>query len=459
MVSALAMKPPGFSEADLKAFLPIDTLPKKEPLLTGPLFKRYQIDHKARAKEIAEKRDIEFTNQWKVLKKQYKGLDPKEVFNRRKSLTREICNRVTASVYDLHSKRLAGCILWDQSEHTLKILRTRGSRSPQDNQSFSEARSSFWRRIDLEEFPEVGRGTSQALETQPWGFTDSSGKPDALHPNVFFANTRRTLVEEFGYPFYSTVPYGPPSDSAEQIIDINTDFWAAYIGGDKRLQHDLVYYVPEQTFYFYDPLSECYVPTNEQKVRVWLGLSLQERAWGQPEKTASMILMQFREKPVFDEIIAKAKALHEAGYSFFNGPGAQARWGDRQSELAAHRGKHAVASFVAAHISSSDDHVLPVADGLKELARWYEANEQVMPPYGEMKQQFEREILKAHGKTVRNDVKSPQGASCRGWKGLQLRVPKAELAERVTTDLASVASVASELSDPSAAIISTHRPE
>jgi hypothetical protein len=91
-----------------------------------------------------------------------------------------------------------------------------------------------------------------------------------------------------------------------------------------------VFYVPESTFYFFDIVVGYYVLTTEEKVRLVLSQSLQNRAWGQGVGVAPTMLNEFRKKKVVDEIIAKAKALLAAEVGFFTGPEAQPRWGDEQ---------------------------------------------------------------------------------------------------------------------------------
>ena len=111
----------------------------------------------------------------------------------------------------------------------------------------------FVQRLDYSKFPEIDESMSK------------------IGPNAYFELSRPQLVADWGYPFYSTVVEGIQQ---EKIIGLNSDFWAAFMGGDKRLGHDLVFFIPESRFYFFDLVVGCYVPTSEEKVR--LGLYVHE---------------------------------------------------------------------------------------------------------------------------------------------------------------------------------------
>ena len=51
---------------------------------------------------------------------------------------------------------------------------------------------------------------------------------------------------------------------------LNEDFFAAILGGDKELGHQVVWYPPEATFYFFDYRVEAFCVTTEEKLKVLL---------------------------------------------------------------------------------------------------------------------------------------------------------------------------------------------
>ena len=54
------------------------------------------------------------------------------------------------------------------------------------------------------------------------------------------------------------------------VVGMNDDFFAALLGGDRKLDHQVVFYVPEQQWYFYDCRFGCFVPTTEEKLMILL---------------------------------------------------------------------------------------------------------------------------------------------------------------------------------------------
>jgi len=66
-----------------------------------------------------------------------------------------------------------------------------------------------------------------------------------LDPNEFFKRRFPEQTDKFGQAFFGT----------EQL---SADFFAAVLRGDKRLGHQVVWYAPEDTFYFHDFRVEAF---------------------------------------------------------------------------------------------------------------------------------------------------------------------------------------------------------
>jgi hypothetical protein len=391
----------------------------------------YSFNEEERNEKIKSRADAIFENKWLALKERYakSGDEPNECQyrNLREEANKEACD--DDSAFRMY------VVLWDQSERTLALLRSRGQHSPTSEASRNKALARFQRHLDFQRFPEANPESLFCLGPNRKRRFDFNHPKKPVSLNLYFEETRPELVLDFGFAFHSTIPHErdrflmPREDPGtvrlpeEKIIGINTLFWAAFLGGDHRLFHDVIFFEPEQQFYFYDLVADCYLPTSEQKLRLWLSHTLEGLAWGQLPEVATMILKEFRSKIVFDEILARAKALLAADPTFFSGPGAESRFHQNQLVPSPRMHENAISAFIAAQIEVANDEVLPVTECMKLAERWYRLNEIQSPPPQELKSYLEQAILKIHNRSVRNDLKSADGTHVRSWKGLRLCVP------------------------------------
>jgi hypothetical protein len=206
------------------------------------------------------------------------------------------------------------------------------------------------------------------------------------------------------------------ANAVEEIIGINTDFWAAMLGGDERLMHDCVFSAHESRFYYFDLVLGCYVTTTEAKVALWLSQSIQQRAWGQDVATATMILDKCRTKKLLDEILNKAKAILAADENYFDGPDARPRWGHKPKVNPV----EVVTSFVQEHVEPADGFVMSLAECLEHLERTCPVGlarkDTVQTVNAAIRAQFKRGL--------RHDLVLENGRGSYGWKGLRLRVSR-----------------------------------
>jgi hypothetical protein len=314
---------------------------------------------------------------------------------------KRIAQQVHAKFQQLHREHRARTLLWMQSERTLNLLRTKGLTPNPTQDQVDEAMLRFVQRLDLSRFPEIEESLPQ------------------LGPNQYFELSRPQLVADWGYPFYSTVVEGTRQ---KRIIGLNSDWWAAFLGGDHRLGHDVIYFVPESRFYFLDVVLGCYVPTSEGKVLLWASQSLQSRAWGQEASVATTILVNFRTKKVMDEIISKAKAVLAAESGFFNGPDARPRWKDtRQNDQV----ESIIATFVKDEVEPAEGQILPLGECLLQLG---EKGELALSRK-EKTEKINDAIRDLFDKGLRNDLKLADGRGVKGWHGLRLRVSSGSIME------------------------------
>ena len=255
-------------------------------------------------------------------------------------------------------------------------------------------------------------GSDSSLE-ESLHLTDSSSvklPPTAVNPNDYFELTCPDLVADFGFPFHISMQH--------KLTGINTDFFGAYLAGERRFMHDIIFYVPESKFYFFDPMVRQYFPTTEEKIRIWLSLILQERAWGYYMDDATKILTQFRSQAVMDEIIGKAKSLLAAERGFFEGSESRPRFVAEDSKMESVQ--FTVRLFTERTIRLEEKSILTITDFMDGLKNYLQAKGTSLPKQQELRKIAQEAIRQIHGKGLRNDLVLPDHKSVAGWKGLRL---------------------------------------
>jgi len=94
---------------------------------------------------------------------------------------------------------------------------------------------------------------------------------------------------------------------------LNEDFFAAMLGGDGRLGHQIVYCCHEETFYFYDGRVDAFFPVGEDKLKLLLSnfLIRCSQEMGSLVDITNLVV-SFRKDDALSSVILKAKAVLEA---------------------------------------------------------------------------------------------------------------------------------------------------
>ena len=119
--------------------------------------------------------------------------------------------------------------------------------------------------------------------------------------------------------------YGPPllegtSQELDQInpVALNEDFFAAILGGDKKLGHHVVFYLPEHQFYFLDVRLDHYAATTEEKLKTLLSQYLVHCGEEMGANVNLKALFDLRQDRQLDRIVKKARSMLAADESFFS---------------------------------------------------------------------------------------------------------------------------------------------
>lgn len=205
------------------------------------------------------------------------------------------------------------------------------------------------------------------------------------------------------------------------VVGMNDDFFAGLLGGDRALGHQVVFYVPEQQWYFYDCRFGYYVPTTEEKLQIVLSQYLIRCCQEMPHFTdIGNLFLVYRSEGRLKRIVQKAKSLLAADRTFFETR--KRRCGERILDPAiepAHK------LFIREAIIAEPERILTTNDCFENYTAYCKL-QQLEPadrrPFTGLMAQG---IQEHFGLGFRKDLKDADGKYHRGWKGLTCQIPDA----------------------------------
>ncbi len=124
-------------------------------------------------------------------------------------------------------------------------------------------------------------------------------------------------AQVFGCPFLELQESFTSFDKITPL-SMNVDFFAAILGGDERMGHQVIYFEPECMFYFYDPKDRIYKPTSEEKLQNLLRAYLVRCAEELPSSVHKLSLFhEFRQDKQVKAVVHRAKSISAADHTFF----------------------------------------------------------------------------------------------------------------------------------------------
>jgi hypothetical protein len=204
-------------------------------------------------------------------------------------------------------------------------------------------------------------------------------------------------------------------------IAINEDSWAHAIGGDRRLCHEVVWYSPEETWYFYDPKYDAFVPTTTEKMEALLSFYLLKCS----QEMGSLVEIRplvttFRKSETLARVLSRAKALLLASGGYFEGKNGYRRMVNGQIIEPEQQPNYEI--FVKQGIIKDPTTNLSVADAFhKYFVFCKQIGQQPLT-----RQEFKHlvaEVIRENFKVgLRHDIRGPDGKQGHGWLGLNCRL-------------------------------------
>jgi hypothetical protein len=252
-------------------------------------------------------------------------------------------------------------------------------------------------------------------------YCDSSTACDNVNdPNGWFAAKFPDAAAKYGAAFLET-KYQDEELLVRTIpVMLNEDFFASSLGGDRRLGHHVVYYRPENTFYFYDYREDAYCPTTEAKLQMLVSNYLVRCAQDMGSLVdISNLMVEFRKTRILQSIVDKAKALLAADDQFFSKNTGNKRI--IRGEIVDPNQEPLPKIFVFQALALHPDAAVTVTDCFQQYRQFCRSKGLNALERSEFKTIVAEVIREEFDLKLRHDVPGLNGKAQEGWKGLNLR--------------------------------------
>lgn len=239
-------------------------------------------------------------------------------------------------------------------------------------------------------------------------------------PSEYFNKRYPEISMTYGAAFLEHA-YDANEFKRVSVVGMNDDFFAALVGGDRALGHQVIFYVPEQQWYFFDCRFGYYVPTTEEKLQILLSQYLIHCCQDMPHFTdIGNMFITFRSEARLKRIVQKAKALVAADRTFFESPtGHKRRCGERILDPAiepAHK------LFIREALSVEPERILTTNDCFDKYTVYCKIQQLEPADRKPFTGLMTEAIHEQFGLGFRKDLKGQDGKWHRGWKGLSCHV-------------------------------------
>lgn len=255
-------------------------------------------------------------------------------------------------------------------------------------------------------------------DERPFVFRDIAvpQQPPAT-PSEWFARRFSAEVKRWGCPFLEAVVEDVETGrKLVSAVSMNNSFFAATLS-DSQLGHSVVYYEPDQQWWFLDPRDSLYHPTSEAKLMTLLSALLLKCAEEMPGGVDKInLFVKFRAEDQLKAVVKQARSLLAADSTFFSIDST-----NRRNEGPEEHGRIA-RQFVGRLIKPQAGQLLSIGDCYDGFSG-YCKNNGVEPVARKLFRRMIVEIIKEEFEVgFRSDLKDTEGRYLRGWKGLTVDV-------------------------------------
>lgn len=240
-------------------------------------------------------------------------------------------------------------------------------------------------------------------------------------PNGWFTSKFPGAAAKYGAAFLETKCEDDELLIRTTPVILNEDFFASTLGGDRRLGHHVVFYRPENTFYFYDYREDAYCPTTEAKLQLLVSNHLVRCSQEMGSLVdISNLMIEFRKPRILQSIVDKAKALLAADEQFFSKSTGNKRI--IRGEIVDPNQEPLPKLFVFQALAPHPDAAVTVTDCFQQYRQFCRSKGLNALERAEFKTIVAEVIREEFDLKLRHDVPGLNGKAQEGWKGLNLRL-------------------------------------
>jgi hypothetical protein len=234
-------------------------------------------------------------------------------------------------------------------------------------------------------------------------------------PSEWFAHKFPEAASRFGCPFLEMRQTTYDGFNKVTPISINTDFFAAMLGGDAALGHSVVYFEPEMQFYYREPVQNLYKPTTPEKLQNYYRAMLLRCAQEMGGEVDMLNLFtEFRSDKNARAVTNRAKSILATSPDFFSATSPHQRIkGVELHERLARK-------FVDELLSVESGQVLMLADAYTAFCSLLKQRELEPVKRSDFKAMVGPLIRDQFKVALRNDLVVDERQGVRGWKNLRL---------------------------------------
>jgi len=164
----------------------------------------------------------------------------------------------------------------------------------------------------------LANSTNTKLELRTFGNPLPNWPQDIKTATEWFCLMFPTQTKVFGSPFLEQTGQDQYGLSTSSPLVPNLDCLAACLGGDERLGHRVIYYVPELQFYYYDLADQMYHATTDAKMgNLYRALLARCAAEVKGEAHIANVFHTFRTDIYVKGVVNRCKSILAASESFF----------------------------------------------------------------------------------------------------------------------------------------------
>jgi len=251
----------------------------------------------------------------------------------------------------------------------------------------------------------------------PWLFRNDLPEPPVTTPSEWFSKRWPEQAETFGTPFLEAKLHDGDLEQHVNPLSLNEIFFAGILAGNQELGHKVVYYSPDEEFYFKDPREGgIFKSTTEDKLKTLLSLYILECAEQLKDTTPKLnLFVRFRKDQELQNIINKARSLLAVDKSFFGADSPNLRTGGAEEK------EKVAKTFISLVIELNPQNNMTLADTYA-VFREFSGKQGVKLVERRHFEDLAGDIIKEqYGLALRNDILNGSGRHQRGWRGLGLR--------------------------------------